>query len=197
MQQRWRLLASLLLLVTVPAYATRMACTLDDEARLPVRVVVNVPHFLFLQVGSATQIAQVNFQLGSHLSNGHYNGTPLGETDLAPSSISGSDASNGVNVRVRANCGQVKLAYQVSDNNGLRNENGQYLPFDTLQTSSSDSGLSAPVLRNAADAESVVTPTGYGSVTDRNAVWQYTYSNSQMPAAGTYQGTVTYQASCL
>lgn len=197
MQQRWRFLASFLLLVTVPAYATRMACTLDDEARLPVRVVVNVPHFLFLQVGSATQTTQVNFQLGSHLSNGHYSGTPLGATNLAPSSISGSDVSNGVNVRVRANCGQVKLAYQVSDTNGLLNANGQYIPFDTLQTSSSDSGLPAPVLRNAADAESVVTPTSYGSVTDRSAVWQYTYSNSEMPAAGTYRGTVTYQASCL
>lgn len=188
------------LLVASTAHATRMVCTAGDTARLPVKVTVNVPAFLFLQIGSASQTAQVNFNTGSGLASGRYAGPmpPNGESGLSPSSISGSDASGGVNVRVRANCGQVKLAYRVSSSNGLANGQGQFIPFDTLQTSSSDAGLPAPVLRNAANAESLVTATGYGNlVTDRSAVWRYTYTNPQVPAAGTYQGTVTYIASCL
>ncbi|WGZ94725.1 MAG: hypothetical protein QJT81_01660 [Candidatus Thiothrix putei] len=186
-------------LLAAPATATRMACTDDETAQLPVKVEINVPAFLFLQVGNANQTAELTYNVSANLSSGAYTGAipPAGESGLAPSSITGSDVSNGVNVAVRANCGQVKIAYRVTDNNGLANNQGQFIPYETLQTSTSDSGLPAPTLRNAADAESLVSTSSYGSVTDRQATWQYTYTNSALPAAGTYQGTVTYQASCL
>ncbi|QQZ28645.1 hypothetical protein HMY34_07700 [Thiothrix subterranea] len=189
----------LTMLIPMSADAVRVDCEDNSTAELPVKVKLTVPAFLFLQVGNANQTAELTYNVGTNLSSGAYTGAipPAGESGLAPSSITGSDVSNGVNVAVRANCGQVKIAYSVTDNNGLANGQGQFIPYETLQTSTSDSGLPAPTLRNATNAESLVSTSSYGSVTDRKAVWQYTYTNSALPAAGTYQGTVTYQASCL
>lgn len=201
MMQRYIYASALLgcLLLPLNASATRQDCQQNDTARLPVKVQVNIPAFLFLQVGNANQTPEVTYNVGSALSSGAYAGAipPSGETNLPPATITGSDVSNGVNVAVRANCGQVKIAYTVTDNNGLSNGQGQFIPYSTLQTTTSDSGLAPPVLRNTADAESLITTSSYGAVTDRSAVWQYTYTHSEMPAAGLYQGTVTYQASCL
>lgn len=187
------------LLIPVSASAVRVDCEDNSISELPVKVKLTVPAFLFLQVGNATQTPELTYNVSANLTTGAYTGTmpPQGETNLPPASITGSDVSNGVNVAVRANCGQVKIAYSVTDNNGLANSQGQFIPYETLQTSTSDSGLPAPTLRNTADAESLVSTSSHGSVTDRKAVWQYTYTNSALPAAGTYQGTVTYQASCL
>lgn len=189
----------LCMLLPIAASATRIDCQQNSDSELPVKVRVNIPAFLFLQVGNANQTAELTYDLSQGMASGGYSGPlPLGgHSGLPPSSITGSDVSNGVNVTVRANCGQVKLAYQVSDSSGLSNRQGQYIPFDTLQASSSDSNLPSPTLRNAADAESLVGISSYGLVTNRSAAWQYTYSNASMPAAGAYQGTVTYQASCL
>jgi len=132
------------------------------------------------------------------MNDGHYDGSPLVDpAGVAPTRITGSDVSGGVNVKVRSNCGRVKLAYSVSDAQGMSNGAGQYLPFDTLTTTSTDAGLSAPVLRNAADDEVFVSDTAYGSVIDRSATWHYTYTKTDLPQAGTYQGTVSYTATCL
>ena len=192
-------LVILALLIPMSASATRVDCEDNSTAELPVKVKLTIPAFLFLQVGNANQTPELTYNVGTNLASGAYTGSmpPAGESGLAPSSITGSDVSSGVNVAVRANCGQVKIAYSVTDGNGLTNGQGQFIPYETLQTSTSDSGLPAPTLRNTADAESLVSTSSHGSVTDRKAVWQYTYTNSALPAAGTYQGTVTYQASWL
>ncbi|QLQ32789.1 MAG: hypothetical protein HZT40_15670 [Candidatus Thiothrix singaporensis] len=188
------------LLLPVPAGATRIDCDKNTpSSTLPVTVTVNIPAFLFLQVGNSQQTPELTYDLSQGLTSGAYSGPlpPAGHSNLQPSSITGSDLSNGLNVTVRANCGQVKIAYHVSDNNGLSNGQGQYIPYDALQASSSDSNLPSPTLRNAADAESFIGISSYGSVTNRSAAWRYAYSNAATPAAGVYQGTVTYRASCL
>lgn len=188
----------LMTLMHLPASASRIDCDFYSTSELPVKVKINIPAFLYFQVGDVLQTPELTYDLSSGLpGTGFINSDPGGHSNLEPTSISGSDASNGVNVTVRANCGQVKLAYSVSDANGLGNGQGAYISYETLSVTSTDSNLPAPALRNAADTESLVITNQYNLVTDRSAVWQYRYNNSEFPAAGVYQGTVTYQATCL
>ncbi|HPQ94473.1 MAG: hypothetical protein KDI44_05395 [Thiothrix sp.] len=188
------------LLMPLSAMAIRMNCTDDLVSELPVKVSVTIPAFLYFQVGSADAVPVVSFDASSSLpAPGTYAGTgfPPAVSGLAPQSITGSDVADGVNVRVRSNCGQVKISYAVSDPAGLADGQGHHVAFDTLQTSSSDAGLPAPVLSNTATGSALVTNTAFGTVTDRSAVWQYHYQNAAMPVAGVYEGVVSYQAACL
>lgn len=190
-----------LFLLPLSADAIRIDCTDGLTAEIPVKVKIEIPAFLYFQVGSENQIAEVAFDVAQELpAQGAYNGgipPALPAAGVLPVSITGSDVADGVNVKVRSNCGQVKLSYSVSDNQGLSSADGHHVAFNTLQTVSTDSGLPAPVLENSAGDEVSVTTTAYGGVTDRSATWQYRYSNADMPAGGVYQGTVVYQASCL
>ncbi|MGB1010989.1 MAG: hypothetical protein ACPGVP_14800 [Thiolinea sp.] len=198
---RYHWLLPVLLLVPLSADAIRVDCTDGLTSELPVKVKIEIPAFLYFQVGSENQVAEVAFDVTPELpTQGAYTGDippALATGGITPSGISGSDVNNGVNVKVRSNCGQVKLSYSVSDSQGMQNATGYHIPFGTLQTTSSDVGLPAPVLDNAAASEVMVATTAYGAVTDRSAIWQYRYDNTTMPAAGIYRGTVTYQASCL
>lgn len=197
--QRYALVGALLLL-PLSADAIREDCTDGLSSELPVRVKIEVPAFLYFQVGSEAQRAKVTFDVSDAMpAQGPYPGTipPASGNNLQPSSIQGSDVSDGVNVQVRANCGQVKISYSVSDAQGLGNASGDHVAFDTLNTLSTDGSLPAPVLSNAATHEVNVATISWGSVTDRSATWKYSYTNADMPVAGVYQGSVIYQASCL
>lgn len=193
---RWLGLGVLLLPLSVAAI--RMDCTQGLSSELDAHVTVNIPAFLFFQVGSSNSTATVQFDVRAALPNaGAYDGSEFATSALPPSTISGSDVGDGVNVRVRANCGQVQLAYSVSSAQGLSDGGSRHIPYDYLQTQSSDSGLPAPTLRNSADDEVLVATTAYGSVTDRSATWQYRYNQAEWPVGGEYQGVVTYSATCL
>lgn len=186
------------LLMPLSAMAIRMDCTAGLTSELQAKVTVHISTFLFFQIGSANAVPEVEFDLSQSMQDGHYDGSSLIDpAGVAPSRISGSDVSGGMNVNVRSNCGRVKLAYSVSDAQGMSNGAGQYLPFETLTTTTTDAGLPAPVLRNTADDEVFVSDTAYGSVIDRSATWRYTYTKTDLPVAGTYQGTVSYTATCL
>lgn len=200
-KRRIRLLIPLLGVSLLPlsAEAIRQDCTDNSIAELPVNVTIEVPAFLYFQVGSVSQTPEITFDVTPTLpAQGAYNGViPPTVPVLSPTSITGSDVSGGVNVTVRANCGEVNLSYTVSNSAGLASPKGYYLPFDALQTVSDDAGLRAPVLANTADKKATVTTTSYGAVTDRSTTWYYSYNKPDMPVSGIYQGTVTYQASCL
>ena len=189
-----------MLLMPLSAMAIRMNCTDDLASELPVKVSVTVSTFLYFQVGSADQVPTVSFDAGNSLpAPGAYGGPgfPPAVNGLEPQSITGSDVTGGVNVTVRSNCGQVKITYAVSDAAGLSDGQGRHVAFDTLQTSTDDTGLPAPALSNAATESTLVASTSPGSVTDRSAVWKYRYQNAAMPVAGLYEGVVSYQAACL
>lgn len=187
-------------MLPLSADAIRMDCTDGLTSELPVKVHVEIPAFLYFQVGAAKAVAEVEFDVTPSLpAQGAYGGSALPPTAgvIAPVSITGSNVAGGVNVSLRANCGQVKLSYSVSDAQGLSNGAGYHIPYNTLQTVSDDAGLPAPVLDNAAANNALATTTAYGAVTDRSAVWKYSYNNATMPVSGVYQGTVTYQAACI
>lgn len=187
----WTCLLSLLPLST--SQAIRLDCQPNENSELPVDVKIVIPAFLAFQVGSAHAVPEVAFELDSPV---------LGDAgytydNVNPTQITGSDVSQGVNASIRANCGQVQLSFVVSDSAGLSNGQGHYLAFDTISTTSSDPEFVPPALNNQSNGDRLVATTSYGSVTERSATWNYQFSSMSLPSSGTYQGTVTYQVTCL
>lgn len=165
---------------------------LNVNARLNFRVVY--PRFLSFRVG--TTGAAVNLldftvpaaQVGS--------GTPIAGT--------GGDAGpSGVNVQVVGNNGQVTIT-PTNNSGGLGIGTGApadgRINYNQIGTATSVPQLPAPVLANAGGA--AVTPTlNSALVTQRTAVWTFSYLNQTIPSAGTYGGAgganggrVTYTA---
>jgi hypothetical protein len=152
-------------------------------AKASVDFSISIPRILFFQVGTpgAGNIDLIDFTLAAADvgSGAAVNGT-------------GGDATGGaVNVNVRSNAGQVSIAH---DSNGISLTDGtNNIPFTEIVTASSNiAGLDAPVLGGPVVP---ITPTVVGSLTNETAVWTYTYANSNVLAASTYNGTVTYTAS--
>ncbi|MFM9902668.1 MAG: hypothetical protein ACKVOT_16770, partial [Polaromonas sp.] len=65
--------------------------------------------------------------------------------------------------------------------------------FTQITSATSDPLLPVPVA-NGGTANPTFN-TGSTKVTTRTANWTYAYANTVTPAAGTYNGTVTYTAS--
>ncbi len=120
--------------------------------------------------------------------------------DTVPLPFTGGDAGGGaVNVSVKSNAGQVTIT---ETNNsigaGMDNGAGANIPYSEIDTVSSLGALDPPTLSNAGGGFSTPTLNG-GDVTNRTAVWTYSYLNTQVYDAGTYGGStkggrVTYTA---
>ncbi len=113
----------------------------------------------------------------------------------------GGDATGGaVNVSVRGNAGQVTITEaNNSGGTGLDNGAAAFIPYTEILTGSNAGTLPAPVLSNAGGNTALPTLNG-GNVTNRTAIWTYTYDNTAVYDAGTYGtstggGRVTYTAS--
>ncbi|NJD86852.1 MAG: hypothetical protein FIB05_02395 [Betaproteobacteria bacterium] len=124
------------------------------------------------------------------------NGTPVAGT--------GGEAGGGsaANVEIVGNFGQITIT-PTNNGGGLGLGTGTagdgYINYDQVQTASSSAQLPAPVLSNAGGT--AVQPTlNTVLVTQRTAVWTYSYLNTTIPSAGTYGagsgtgGRVTYTA---
>lgn len=169
----------------LPAHAelvTDVAAPLSVNARLNFRV--TYPGFLRFRVGTTgATINLLDFtvpvaQVG--------NATPIAGT--------GGDAGpSGVNVEVVANNGQVTIT-PTNSSAGLGIGTGTAadgrINYNQIGTLSSVAQLPAPILTNAGGAP--VTPTlNTTLVTNRTAVWTFSYLNQTIPSAGTYGGTTT------
>jgi len=155
-------------------------------ARLDFRVVV--PRVLLLQVGSLTSVDLVEFDLGT---NEPGTGVAVGRTGGA-----------AVPVRVLGNNGPITLAVTNSGdlNTGTA---GETIPWTEIAvTSTSVSGSPIPHPSATFNGNTVLTTTN-GKVTNSQANWSFTYSNTLTVPAGTYgganinNGRVTYTASML
>lgn len=159
-----------------------------------------IPEIIYLRVGSPTEISKVKFELQTGFTSGSYQGayqSPFGSGNEISATENGE-----LEVDVRGNVGDIILSYELSSTSGLSNGNGQFIPFDEIKTTSSDTNLPAPVLKNAGSISSAnpetVTITGHlfgNKVVKRQATWTYSYLNTVTPLAGTYEGRVTYTAS--
>ena len=138
---------------------------------------ITIPRILFFQVGTpggTVDLIDFNLAAADVGSGAAVTGT-------------GGDATGGaVNVNVRSNAGQVTIAH---DSDGVSLTGG--IPFTEILTASSNGSLDAPAL----GIVDVSTPAVAGSLTNETAIWTYTYANTNVLAAGTYTGTVTYTAS--
>jgi hypothetical protein len=158
----------------------------------PVNFAVVIPAFLYFQVGNVGSTNTMNFAVPA---------LSVGVGAVAPT---GGDAGGGtgVNVVVRGNNGQVVISTAVTGGGsglGTGTPADGFINYNQITTTSSDAAnLPAPVLANAAvpnvNAALGGGAVGAGKVTNRSAVWTYSYLNTTVPSAGTYTGTATYTA---
>jgi len=163
------------------------------NARLNFRV--TYPRFLRFRVGAAS--TAVNHLVFNVPAAGVGNSAPVSAT-------SGGDAgASALNIEVVGNNGQVTITPTNSSGGlgiGTGNAADGRIDYNQIQTTSSVPQLPPPVLSNAGGTP--VQPTlSSALVTQRTAVWTYSYLNQTIPSAGTYGGTtasrggrVTYTA---
>jgi hypothetical protein len=163
------------------------------NARLNFRL--TYPGFLRFRVGApGATINLMNFAVP---------GTAVGSgTPVLPT---GGDAGGGaaLNIEVAGNNGQVTItATNSSGGQGIGTGTAAdgWINYNQIATVSSSGLLPAPVLTNAGGATALPTLNST-LVTQRSAVWTYSYLNQTIPTAGTYGGTnaarggqVTYTA---
>jgi hypothetical protein len=120
----------------------------------------------------------------------------------AVAATGGEAGPSALNVAARANNGLVTIATTVAAATGLGTGTATdgFINYNQITTTSNDvPNFPAPVLANAAIPNTTVAlgggPVGAGKVTNRTAVWTYSYLNATVPSAGTYTGSVTYTAS--
>ena len=183
--------------MAVPQFATAEqtqvtgAGALSTAAREDFAVVV--PRFLRFRVGTASgTIDQITFTVP---------GANVG--DSTPVAGTGGDAGGGTaaNVAVVGNGGQITITEANNSTSlGLKHATlAEYINYSEISTTSSDTtNLQRPVLSNAGGGTSQPVLNA-GNVTNRSAVWTYSYLNTTIPSAGTYGtnangGRVTYTA---
>jgi len=170
---------------------TTGAGPLSTAARLDFRIII--PGFLRLRVGTTGgTIDQITFTVPA-----------ANVGDSTPIAGTGGDASGGTaaNVSVVSNRGQVTIT-ETNNSGGLGLGTGVvldgFIAYTQISTSTSDGNLLAPALSNAGGNTSLPVITA-GQVTNRSAVWTYSYLNTTIPSAGTFGGSanggrVTYTA---
>jgi len=163
--------------------------TYSASARLNLQVVI--PSFLYFQVGSigTGTIDTITFsptagQLGSS----------------APISGTGGNAASGsgADVVVRGNGGQVIIT-ETNNGGGQGFSDGGSNNISLAEISVDDSAnasLPTPTLSDAGGNTSLPALSGGATqVTNQSNTWVYSYNNTTVPEAGTYDVQLTYTAS--
>ncbi len=184
------------LAAAIPAHAERTTVNgggaLSTDARLDFSIVI--PRFLSFRVGTTgATIDQITFTVPA-----------ANVGDSTPIAGTGGDAGGGTaaNVTVVGNGGQITIT---ENNNGggsglAHASLAENISYSEISTTSSDAAnLQRPVLSDAGGNTSLPV-LNTGDVTNRSAVWTYSYANSAIHSAGTYGtstkgGRVTYTAS--
>lgn len=175
-------LATLGLVALTPAMAESQFTTgntvnLQAAARLDFQV--TIPRFISFQVGSAgTVIDRVVFNVAAANVG---SGTAVGPTSGAP-----------VAVTLRGNGGAINIT---ADTTGTSLTSGvDIIPFTQINSITASGTITAPTLVQNGVSAAVAVPVTAGRVTDRSATWNFTYANSAIVGAGTYDGQVRYTA---
>lgn len=164
---------------------------LSTAARLDFSIVI--PRFLRFRVGTiGATIDLITFTVpGANVGDG----TPIAGTG-------GDAAGTGANVSVVGNGGQITIT-ESNNSGGLGLKHAtlaEFINYSQISTTSTDAvNLQRPVLSNAGGNTSLPVLNA-GNVTNRSAIWNYSYLNTNIPSAGTFGtnangGRVTYTAS--
>jgi hypothetical protein len=183
-------------LLTAPAYAESnfVVGTGTAAAKLDFRVVI--PRILFLGVGTGatgTAIA-ANATVDRLTFDYSTNGQAIG-SGVAAASVTntGGFALNAIPVRVYGNNGQITLTSTNSGNLVNSVTAAETIPFTQITGATDLAALTPPVASGGTSA--VTLNAGSTKVTSRTANWTFAYTNTVLPAAGQFDGTVTYTAS--
>jgi len=172
--------------------ATDTTAPFAVSARLNFRL--TYPAFLRFRVGTAgATVNTLSFAVPAALVG---SGTPVAAT--------GGDAgASALNVEVAGNNGQVTITATNSSGGqgiGTGTASDGRINYNQIDTVSSSPQLPPPLLTNAGGTTSQPSLNS-ALVTQRSAVWTYSYLNQTIPSAGTYGGTnaarggrVTYTA---
>ena len=153
---------------------------LSAAARLDFRVIV--PKVLFLQVGTGT-----NFIDNTTVDRVDFTLTPAQATSAT--AVAGVSSGGTINARVLGNGGNVTFG-AVGTVGGLTN-GVQTIPWTEIVPTAAGA-LIHPAI--GATASALAATAG---VVNSSAVYSFNYSNTNVVAAGTYDGRVTYTASVL
>jgi hypothetical protein len=157
-------------------------------ARLDFRVVI--PRVLFLAVGAGS----------AGLVNNAAIDTLTFDYTATPGAVGSGTASAGqtVDVRVRGNNGQVTLTAATTGALTNAASPADTIPWSQIASTSNLPELPSPVIpATGTGAASNVTLSSGTRVTSRDAVWTFSYLNTNVVAPGTYgttNGRVTYTA---
>jgi hypothetical protein len=160
--------------------------TLTASARLNLSVVI--PTFLYFQVGNtgAGNIDTITFSPTSDV---------LGDSSTI-AGTGGDAGGGGASVRVRSNAGEITITPTNDGGVGGLGTGAGNISLSEISVASSDPALPTPLLTDAGGAADAVKVTlTAGNVTNRQAVWTYSYDNTTTPEAGTYDAQITYTAS--
>ena len=159
---------------------TTGAGALTATARLDFRVIV--PKVLFLQVGTGTAFADV-----ATIDRVDFTLTPAQVTSAT--AVAGVSTGGTINARVLGNGGNVTFG-AVGPVGGLTN-GAQTIPWSEIAPTATGA-LVHPAINGA-----TTTLAATAGVYNQAAVYSFNYSNTNVVAAGTYEGRVTYTASVL
>jgi len=162
--------------------------TYSASARLDLQVVI--PSFLYFQVGQ-TGTGTINTITFSPTPGQLGNSSPISGTGGNAASGSGAD------VVVRGNGGQITIT---ETNNGggqgFSDGAGNNISLTEINVDdSANASLPTPVLSDAGGNTSQPALSGASQVTNQSSTWVYSYNNTTVPEAGTYNIQLTYTAS--
>ena len=160
---------------------TTGAGALTATARLDFRVIV--PKVLFLQVGTGTAFADV-----ATIDRVDFTLTAAQATSGA--AVAGVSTGGAINARVLGNGGTVTFG-AVGTVGGLTN-GAQTIPWSEIAPTATGGTLIHPAISGATSALAATA-----GVVNSSTVYSFNYSNTNVVAAGQYDGRVTYTASVL
>jgi hypothetical protein len=174
------------------ASATDAGAPYSQNITLTLRIVY--PRFLRFRVGNAAA-GSINLMTFTVPGTGVGSAVPVAPT--------GGDAGGGagVNVEVTGNNGAITIT-ETNNSGGLGLGTGVAadgrINYSQITTTSNAPTLPAPTLTNAGGSTAVPSLNS-ASVTQRSAIWTFSYVNASIPNAGTFGtsangGRVTYTA---
>jgi hypothetical protein len=157
---------------------------LSAAAHLNLRV--TIPQFLYFRVGA----------VGGTIDQIIFAPTDAKVGDSSSIAGTGGDAGggSGASVAVRGNGGLITITE--GNDGGVGGLGTGGISLDEITVTSSNINLKTPTLSDGGGNTSTPTLNG-GNVTDRTAVWTYTYDNTTTPESGDYDAEIIYTASSL
>lgn len=167
--------------------------------------IINIGKFIFFRVGTgayptaSSTVDSVTFNTTPTIPAGAVtpatgNSTGVNWSGAAPTFSVTTNSNTVLPVEVRSNAGQISI--RATATTPLAS-GANTIPLSQIVVTSSDSNLPAPLIPDSGQGAAVnVAGTSFSNlVTNRSANWTFNYNLLTSPAAGTYNGQITFTAS--